>query len=160
MINVCRLPAETTGNLDLRRNLRAAAGTKVCGLDCLRGWSLWENRRWSDLNQKLSALISAIPALKHRCTLRENFWTALIHLWSALKTQTFRAAKYAVLFLQKQCCFSTEQCLFSLKLHWFLSEWKKNIFSLIFNCFQLLLGGINVENTSSERKNTWDLSRC
>ena len=62
-----------------------------------------------------------LSGLFQRCSIPENLWTALIQLWTALKTEIFRAKKSAL----NQSCFSAdffwnraEQRWFSLTQRW------------------------------------------
>ena len=60
---------------------------------CLRGWLLFKHSR-VDVAETFSAdqlWIRTISGLFQRCSLPENLWTALIQLWTALKTKIFRA---------------------------------------------------------------------
>ena len=56
-------------------------------------WALGGFQSWWILIHKLSTLTSAVSVLIQLRTLLQNLWTALVQLWSPLRTHSFRAAR-------------------------------------------------------------------
>ena len=98
-------------------------------------FSFWIKPSRVDVSETFSAdqlWFRILSGLFQRCSLPENLWTALIQLWTALKTEIFRAknqrwnsavsALFQRWFSLKQRWFRAEQRWFRAEQRWFRAE--------------------------------------